>query len=136
MKRRWTLAIPVLLLLIGIIAFMKPAAKAAGTKQDVRLSVSEDRAAAVFLTTADKTSDDAKPDKSAGFYIKKFLIAAVIGLIVALISIGVMTGGMKNIRKSSDAEHYVLKDTFKLRVSEDRFLHEEEKRKKKASPRA
>lgn len=132
MKKRILLLIPVLLLMTGIFVFHKPAAKAAGTASDVRLSVTEDKTSVVFLTTADKGTDE-KPDKTAGFYIKKFLIAAVIGLIAAAITVGIMTSGMKNIRKSSNAKDYVVKDSFVLRVSEDRFLREEEKRTRKSN---
>ena len=132
MKKRILLLIPVLLLMTGIFVFHKPAAKAA-QKTGVSFTVQKDT---VPVEVPDKvTDDDVKSSDSptAGYFIKKFLIAAVIGLIVAAISIGIMTGGMKNIRKSSNAKDYVVKDSFVLRVSEDRFLREEEKRTRKSN---
>ena len=129
-KILWTL-IPVLMVL-GIIILAKPAAKAAEEAGERKqFSVTEQSVpAAGFLVSEAKASDGEDADKGAGFYVKKFLIAAVIGLIVALIAIGVMQSGMKNIRKSSNAAGYVDKSSFQLRVSEDRFLREETKRTK------
>ena len=65
------------------------------------------------------------------FAVKSYIIAAVNGLIVALITISIMKGGMKNVSRSKNAADYVLKDTFRLRTSDDRFLRKEEKRTKK-----
>ncbi|MBO7650459.1 MAG: hypothetical protein J6S79_06930 [Lachnospiraceae bacterium] len=65
------------------------------------------------------------------FAVKSYIIAAVIGLIVALIAISIMKGGMKNVAKSRNAADYVAKDSFRLRTSNDRFLRKEEKRTKK-----
>lgn len=132
MKKRILLLIPVLLLMAGIFVFQKPAAKAA-QMTGVRVTVQKDIAVVEIpdkVTDDDMKSSDSKP---AGYYVKKFLIAAVIGLIVSFITVGIMKGGMKNIRKSSNAKDYVLKDSFRLLASEDRFLKEEEKRTRKPS---
>lgn len=133
MKKRILLLIPVLLLMAGIFVFHKPAAKAA-QKTGVSFTVVQKDLARVEIP--DKVAeDDVKSSDSptAGYYIKKFLIAAVIGLIAAAITVGIMTSGMKNIRKSSNAKDYVIKDSFVLQVSEDRFLREEEKRTRKSN---
>ncbi|MBO4697120.1 MAG: hypothetical protein J5643_07580 [Lachnospiraceae bacterium] len=132
MKKRIMLLIPVLLLIAGIFVFQKPAAKAA-QKTGVSITSVQKDLAVVEVAEKDKGDKDEDEDKTAGYYIKKFLIAAVIGLIVAFIAVGIMKSGMKNIRKSSNAKDYVLKDSFRLLASEDRFLKEEEKRTRKAS---
>lgn len=132
MKKRIMLLIPVLLIIAGIFLFQKPAAKAA-QKTGVSITVQKDLATVELSDKGTKDDTKSEDDKTAGFYIKKFLIAAVIGLIAAAITVGIMTSGMKNIRKSSNAKDYVLKDTFVLQVSEDRFLREEEKRTRKSN---
>ena len=133
MKKRIMLLIPVLLIIAGIFLFQKPAAKAAQKTGVSITTVQKDLAAGELADKGTKDDTKSEDDKTAGFYIKKFLIAAVIGLIAAAITVGIMTSGMKNIRKSSNAKDYVLKDTFVLQVSEDRFLREEEKRTRKSN---
>lgn len=77
------------------------------------------------------TSSSSGANRDAGFYIKKFVIAAVIGLIIALIATSAMQAGMKNVHRSRNAANYVKKETLKIRVNEDRFLRTEEKRTRK-----
>lgn len=110
-------------LLLGLAVSVRPVS--AGPDEEDETVVSTERSGG----SSDEKAE--KPEKGASHYVKKFIIAAVIGLIIAWIATGSMTAGMKNVHKSRNAANYVRKESFKLRVSDDRFLRSEEKRTRK-----
>lgn len=110
-------------LLLGLAVSVRPVR--AGSDEEDETVVSAERSGGSSEEKAEK------PEKGASYYVKRYIIAAVIGLIIALIATGSMQAGMKNIHRSRNAANYVRKDSFKLRVSDDRFLRTEETRTRK-----
>ena len=110
-------------LLLGLAVSVRPVS--AGTDDEEETVVSTERSGGSSEEKAEK------PEKGASYYVKRYIIAAVIGLIIALIATGSMQAGMKNVHRSRNAANYVKKETLKMRVNEDRVLRTEEKRTRK-----
>lgn len=51
------------------------------------------------------------------------IIAAVIGVIVGFISVGVMKSKLKSVRYNYRADDYIMRDTFRVTVSREIFLY-------------
>ncbi len=54
--------------------------------------------------------------------IVMIVIDIVIGLLLALIPVGIMKGKLRSVRVSRDAQSYVRPDSFRLTRSDDRFI--------------
>lgn len=57
------------------------------------------------------------------FTAKHILIAVSVGLLIALITVGIMSSSMKTIRSQTSADRYSANGGLKLRVSRDIFLY-------------
>ena len=64
---------------------------------------------------------------------KNLLISLVIGLVIALISTGIMRAGLKSVRKQNFASNYVKEGSFNLTLSRDLFLYRTISRERKSS---
>ena len=76
-------------LLLGLAVSVRPVS--AGTDDEEETVVSTERSGGSSEEKAEK------PEKGASYYVKRYIIAAVIGLIIALIVTGSMQAGMKNV---------------------------------------
>ncbi len=78
-------------------------------------------------------SEEAVKTKDTGYYVKRIIGAAIVGLIIALITIGIMKSGMNNVTKARSAENYVVKDSFKVTKTNDRYISTKISREKKTN---
>lgn len=69
--------------------------------------------------------DDTCPDDGKLIYdTKQFeIIVAIVAIVIALISVGVMAGRMNNAKPKRSAENYIKKDSFILNLKTDMFLY-------------
>ena len=84
---------------------------------------------------ADAKTDDGETvkTKDTGYYVKRIIGAAVVGLIIALITVAIMKSGMNNVTKARSAENYIVKDSFKVTKSNDRYISTKVTREKKTN---
>ena len=83
--------------------------------------LSGDRYYEAFVAFADATAERVR---NSSFDWKASLgISAVIGFVLALITVSVMKGKLKSVHSRKEAGEYVIPNSMQLRVSHDRFLY-------------
>lgn len=106
------------LLLSGIVLSARPVKAASGTSKKVT-SFAETAPVAV---SGEETAEKTEKVKDTSFYVKRIIAAAVIGLLAALITVAIMKSGMNNVTRARSASDYVVKDSFQLTQSKDRYI--------------
>lgn len=76
-------------------------------------------AAETFLAQAEKYSSDSKLE---GFGALDLLICLIIGAVAAAAVTGVRAAKHRNVRMKTDAGNYMVSDSLKFRVHNDRFI--------------
>lgn len=142
MKKRFILMCMLALMLFGAVSYSEPArameAEAVSVMGDTVISAdvifpdhlkTDDAEKGEEKSSRKKDKDD--DEKGEKSYVKRIIVAAVIGLISAAITISIMKSGMNNVARSRAASDYIVKDSFRLTGNEDRFLRTEVEKKKK-----